>query len=195
MTEPIRNRSTVAGKRNSIKQGADYLDRFLERCGRICLFLANSCLALMLIGTSAAIILRPLGLSFYWIWPWTTVLFVWMTFFGLFAVYRLKKDIAVDFIVKRLGPTAMAASRYFVAAVVLCVMAVILWQMPVAIAAQKGPIDGAMLPWGVEIRRYGLSLPFAISCGLIVLEASLEVLRALLGVAEATPAHWGEQEG
>ena len=194
MTKPARTRSATPGVQQSIKRGVEYLDRFLGKCGYLFLVLANTCLGLMLVGTSAAIILRPLGLSLYWIWPWTTVLFIWMTFFGLFAVCRLKKDIAVDFIVKGLGPRAMTASRYFVAGVVLCVMGAVLWQMPATIEAQRGPVDGAMLPWGVEVQRYYLSLPFAISCTLIVLEATLEIVKALLRVPEATPAHWVKSE-
>ena len=30
------------------------------------------------------------------VWPWTTLLFVWMTFFGFFDNYRRAHDITVD---------------------------------------------------------------------------------------------------
>ena len=149
----------------------------------------------MLIGTSATIILRPLEISFYWIWPWTMVFFVWMTFFGFFAVYRLKKDIAVDFVVMHIGRWAMTLTRYFVAVIIIVVMSTILWQMPTLIAAQAGPVEGALLPGDTEMERYFLSLPLAISCGLILLESVLEILKAASGVAEPVPTHLTDPEG
>ncbi|NKB60436.1 MAG: TRAP transporter small permease subunit [Alphaproteobacteria bacterium] len=184
----------IAG-RSAIGRIVDRLDRFLGACGSTFLVLANICLAVMLIGTSATIILRPFGISFYWIWPWTMVFFVWMTFFGLFAVYRLKKDIAVDFVVLHIGPWAMAATRYFVALVIIAVMGVILWQMPVIIEAQVGPVEGAILPGDTEIERYTLSIPLAISCALILLESVLEICKALRGVPETIPSHLTDPEG
>ena len=86
------------------------LDGFLEICGRLFHLLANLCLALMLIGTAFTIVLRPINVSFYWLWPWTMVFFVWMSFFGFYAVYRRGKDISVDFIILRMGDRAMAAT-------------------------------------------------------------------------------------
>ena len=171
------------------------LDHALGACGRLFLVLANLCLFLMLLGTAATIILRPIGISFYWIWPWTMVFFVWMSFFGFFAVYRLKKDIAVDFVVLHIGPKAMVASRYFVALVIIVVTGAILWQMPTIIESQAGPVDGAILPGDLEVQRYFLSWPLAISCALILLEAILEILKAASGLPEALPSHLTDPEG
>lgn len=165
------------------------LDSALDACGRAFLVIANLCLLMMLFGTAVTIVLRPMGLSFYWIWPWTMVFFVWTAFFGFFAVYRLKKDIAVDFVVLRIGPRAMVASRYFVAAVIIVVTGTILWQMPTILEIQVGPIDGALLPGDIELERYFLSWPLAISCVLILAEAVLEILKAATGVPEAPPSH------
>ena len=39
------------------------------------------------------------------------VFFVWMSFLGFYVVYRRSKDIAVDFVVLRLGDGAMVATR------------------------------------------------------------------------------------
>ena len=36
--------------------------------------------------------------SFVWVFPLTLFLFIWMTFFGAFVIYRQKKEITVDFI-------------------------------------------------------------------------------------------------
>jgi TRAP-type C4-dicarboxylate transport system permease small subunit len=179
---------------SAIARIAGLLDRFLGACGHAFLVLANICLMVMLIGTAATIVLRPFGISFYWIWPWTMVFFVWMTFFGIFAVYRLKKDIAVDFVVMRVGQWAMTLTRYFVAGIIIAVMGTILWQMPTLIAAQAGPVEGALLPGDTEIERYYLSLPFAISCVLILLESVLEILKAVIGIPEPVPTHLTDPE-
>lgn len=170
------------------------LDAVLGACGRLFMILANVCLMLMLFGTAATIVLRPIGISFYWIWPWTMVFFVWMAFFGFFAVYRMKKDIAIDFVVMRIGPKAMLASRYFVAGVIIIVTGAILWQMPLIIENQVGPVDGALLPGDIELERYFLSWPLAVSCALILLEAVLEILKAMSGVPEALPSHLTDPE-
>jgi TRAP-type C4-dicarboxylate transport system permease small subunit len=156
----------------------------MERLGRLFLILANICLVLMLFGTAATIVLRPLGLSFYWIWPWSMQVFVWMSFLGFFAVYRRGKDISVDFVMRKLGPAAMYVSRIFVALVVLAVVGIILVQMPTILESQVGVIDGVLTPWGTELERYTLSIPLGISCVLIFINALLDLAKALLGWPE-----------
>lgn len=164
------------------------LDGFLEQCGRLFHLIANLCLALMLIGTAATIVLRPINVSFYWLWPWTMVFFVWMSFFGFYAVYRRGKDIAVDFIILRLGDKAMVATRYFVAGVTITVVGAILWQMPIILESQVGVIDGVVTPWG-EMERYSLSIPLGISCLLILLNSVTDALKAVVGAPEVVPSH------
>ena len=160
------------------------LDACLGACERLFLVIANLCLALMLLGTAATIVLRPWQVSYYWIWPWTMQVFVWMTFFGFYVVYRRGKDIAVDFIVLRLGDRAMTITRYFVAALIMLIMAIILWQMPTILESQVGVIDGVITPWGWELERYTLSIPLGISCMLILLNAGLDILKAIAGIPE-----------
>ena len=101
-------------------------DRIMDGICSLFLFLANASLALMLVGTAATIVLRPLNVSFYWIWPWTMQFFVWMSFFGFYVIYRKNKDIAVDFLVRKYGDGAMTATRYFVALTTLTVTGLIL---------------------------------------------------------------------
>lgn len=164
------------------------VDRMLEWCGRVFHVLANLCLGLMLIGTAVTIVLRPLDLSYYWIWPWTMQFFVWMSFIGFFVVYRRGKDIAVDFLVLRMGAPAMTATRYFVALIILAVTGVIIWQMPVILTSQVGVIDGVLTPWG-ELERYTLSIPLGVSCMLIFINALLDVAKAMVGIPELPPSH------
>lgn len=156
----------------------------MERLGRLFLIAANVCLLLMLLGTAVTIILRPLNLSYYWIWPWSMQVFVWMSFIGFFAVYRKGKDISVDFVMRKLGPGAMFVSRIFVAVVVLAVIGIILWQMPTILESQVGVIDGVLTPWGTELERYTLSIPLAVSCFLIFINALLDLAKAFLGWPE-----------
>lgn len=160
------------------------VDRSLDWLDRTFLVVANLCLLLMLVGTAATIVLRPFGISYYWIWPWTMQVFVWMSFVGFFVVYRRGKDIAVDFLVLRLGGWAMVLSRYFVALLIIAVMGLILWQMPTVLASQVGVIDGVITPWGWELERYTLSIPLTVSCALILVNALLELLKAHAGWPE-----------
>ena len=160
------------------------IDRIFEGLTTVFLWAANLCLFLMLIGTAATILLRPLGISFYWLWPWTMQVFVWMSFIGFFVVYRKGKDIAVDFVMRRLGHRAMQASRWFVIATVLLVIGIILKEMPVILESQVGVIDGVITPWGEELQRYTLSVPLAASCLLIFLHALLDAAKAWLGWSE-----------
>lgn len=160
------------------------LDTALEALAKLFLVAANLCLFLMLVGTAATIVLRPLNLSFYWIWPWTMQVFVWMSFIGFFVVYRRGKDISVDFVMQKIGPGAMVFSRYFTIFVTLGVIGVILWQMPLILESQVGVIDGVLTPWGTELERYTLSIPLGISCFLIFINALLDLAKAYLGWPE-----------
>ena len=159
------------------------LDSGLDRLAVLFHAIANGCLGVMLVGTAATIILRLFNTSYYWIWPWTMQCFVWMSFFGFFVVYRRRKDIAVDFVMRKIGGNAMIASRYFVNLLIIVVTGVILLQMPTIIDSQVGVIDGVITPWG-ELERYTLSVPLAISCGLIFLDTVLDTILALTGSPE-----------
>ena len=165
------------------------VDRAMHGLATVFLWAANLCLFLMLLATAATIILRPIGLSFYWLWPWSMQVFVWMSFIGFFVIYQRRKDIAVDFVMRWLGPWAMKASRYFVAFTVLLVIGIILAEMPIILESQVGVIDGVIAPWGRELERYTLSIPLAVSCLLIFVNALLDLAKAWLGLPEPDPAH------
>ena len=159
------------------------VDNALDRLAVLFHVIANGCLGIMLIGTAATIILRLFNTSYYWIWPWTMQCFVWMSFFGFFVVYRRRKDIAVDFVMNKLGIGAVVVSRYFVNLLILIVTGVMLLQMPTIIESQVGVIDGVITPWG-ELERYTLSVPLAISCALIFLDTVVDTIQGLLGMPE-----------
>ncbi|MEZ5825561.1 MAG: TRAP transporter small permease subunit [Geminicoccaceae bacterium] len=165
------------------------LDDLMERLSDLFAVIANLCLFLMLAMTAATIVLRPFDISFYWLWPWSMQVFVWMSFFGFYVIYRRRKDIAVDFLMRRFGPWAMKASRWLVALVVVTVVGIILLEMPKVLRSQVGVIDGVITPWGDELERYTLSVPLAISCLLILVNAILDMLKAWLGWPEPVADH------
>ncbi|MCB1969597.1 MAG: TRAP transporter small permease [Geminicoccaceae bacterium] len=164
-------------------------DTLLERLSDLFAIIANLCLLAMLVATAATIVLRPFNISFYWLWPWSMQVFVWMSFFGFFVICRRHKDIAVDFLMRRLGPVAMAASRWLVALIVLLVIGTILYQMPRVLRSQVGGIDGVITPWGGELQRYTLTIPLAASCLLIFVNGIVDLLKAKLGWPEPVAEH------
>ncbi|MCB2054505.1 MAG: TRAP transporter small permease [Geminicoccaceae bacterium] len=165
------------------------VDTLMTRLADLFLVAANLCLFAMLAATAATIILRPLGLSFYWLWPWSMQVFVWMSFLGFFTVYQRRKDIAVDFVMRKLGPRAMKASRWFVAGLVAAVMIVLLVEAPKILKSQVGVIDGVVTPWGGELERWTLSVPLFVSCALILLNALLDMAKSWLGLPEPVAEH------
>jgi TRAP-type C4-dicarboxylate transport system permease small subunit len=160
----------------------DRLDRALGLCERLFLALANWCLAAMLVANMLNIASRALfDKGLVYVFPWSVVLFVWMTFLGFFVVYRRGKDITVEFVVDRLGPWARLASRLLVDVLVIALMAIMLIQAPRILASQVGVIEMTGL------QRYALSLPLFTSCALILLSFALDIVNACLG--RAAPRH------
>ncbi len=163
------------------------LERLLGVCERLFHIAANALLAIMLAINLANIVSRLLfDRGLVWVFPWTTVMFVWMTFLGFFVVYRRSKDITVDFVIERLGGTARHASRLFVNAAVLALMAVLLWEAPDLLARQVGVIEM------VGLQRYWLSVPLFTSCVLIGLHFILDTAAALRGRPERHHAPAGD---
>jgi TRAP-type C4-dicarboxylate transport system permease small subunit len=141
--------------------------------------IAIFCLVAMLVGTAFTIIARPLGVSFYWIWPWTIQFFVWMCFFGFYPIYRRRADIAISFIIERLAPTQRHVSSILIECVIILVMLLIILQLPIIFESQVGPVDGVITPWG-ELERYTLSIPMSFSCCLILINSVIEILKLLV---------------
>ena len=153
--------------------------RALGQCERLFLALANFCLAIMLFGNMANIASRALfDKGIVYVFPWSVVLFVWMTFLGFFVVYRRGKDITVDFLIDRLGNHARMASRLLVDALVIGLMLVMLVQAPHIVKSQVGTIEM------VGLERYSMSLPLFVTAALIALDFLLDAVKALMGRPE-----------
>ena len=120
-----------------------------------------------------------MGISFYWIWPWTIQFFVWMCFFGFYPIYRRRADIAISFIIERLGPNQRHVSSILIEGVIILVMVLIIVQLTIIFESQVGPVDGVITPWG-ELERYTLSIPMSFSCCLILINSATEILKLML---------------
>ena len=155
------------------------IERALASCERLFLAIANLCLAIMLVANMANIASRALfDKGIIYVFPWSIVLFVWMTFFGFFVVYRRGKDITVDFLIDRLGDRARLASRLLVDVLVISLMLVMLAQAPHIIRSQVGTIEM------VGLERYSLSVPLFVTAALIALDFALDMIKAVLGHPE-----------
>lgn len=155
------------------------IERALASCERLFLAIANLCLAVMLVANMANIASRALfDKGIIYVFPWSIVLFVWMTFFGFFVVYRRGKDITVDFLIDRLGDRARLASRLLVDVLVISLMLVMLAQAPHIIRSQVGTIEM------VGLERYSLSVPLFVTAALIALDFALDMIKAVLGYPE-----------
>lgn len=145
------------------------LDRVLALAERVFFVGANLALIIILV-----INIANIGSRFFfergiiWVFPWTTVLFVWMVFLGFFVIYRRNSDITVDIVYRAFPPRVQNAVSVLTNLVIVALMAVILWQAPNLLPRQVGNMDY------VGLQRYWLAVPFYASCTLIVLEFLLD---------------------
>ena len=123
---------------------------------------------------------RSLDKGILWVFPWSVVIFVWMSFFGFFVLYRMRRDITIDFVHDRLGPAWQLALRLFVNFVIVVLMGVMLWHAPEIIARQVGEIEMVLL-FGHQVERYVMSVPLFVSCALILLNYVVDTVYAVAG--------------
>jgi len=167
-----------------LQRALNWIDRANWNLGGVFLWLSNICLLAMLLLTTATIILRPMSLAPYWMWPWTMVFFIWLSFFGFFALYARLADVRVDFVAGLFGPVGIAVTRLLTDAATLTVTGVLLWQVPKVISTSLGVYDGAILPAGFELPRLALSIPLFISAALVALTALLDLAKMAAGMPE-----------
>lgn len=154
-------------------------DRFLAVADRLFLILANMALAVMLAINIINILWRAAtdeNLNF--VWPWTTLLFVWMTFFGFFVIYRRSKDITVDYFVDLIGHKALVATRLLSDVIIVGLMLLLLAEAPRTLASQVGDME--LIP----LQRYWMSVPLFLSTALVGLHFLLDLIKALQGDPE-----------
>ena len=155
-------------------------EALLAAAERLFLLLANAALAAMLAINVANIVWRGVtekNLNF--VWPWTTLLFVWMTFFGFFVIYRRAKDITVDYFIDLMGNKALAATRLLSDVIIVGLMLLLLAEAPRTLASQVGDME--LIP----LQRYWMSVPLFMSAALVGLHFLIDLVKALQGVPEA----------
>ncbi len=163
------------------------MDRLLGICERLFLALANGCLAILLTINVLNIASRAIwdrGLQ--WVFPWSTVLFVWMSFFGFYVVYRRRNDITVDFFHDRFGQVGQTMIRQFVNLLILSLMAVMVWHAPEIIERQAGIIEQVYF-FGFQVERFTMAVPLFVTCALIFLNYLVDAIYGLRG--ERMPSH------
>jgi len=125
----------------------------------VCKVIAVLCLGIMFITNILNIILRALfNYSFVWIFPLTIVLFMWMTFFGAYVIYRRNREITVDFIYNRLPEGSRKWITLISNILIMGLMALILVHGPRLIRAQLGPLQVLRVP------RYFQAVPLFLFC-------------------------------
>jgi TRAP-type C4-dicarboxylate transport system permease small subunit len=162
----------------------DRVEAVLARLESLFLVVANLCLAAMLLLNLFNIVVGAVAeRAWVWIFPWTTVLFVWCSFIGMFVVYRRGTDITVDFFYARLDAAGRMAMRIFADVVVISVLVLLLTVAPKIIATQQGEVELT------GVYRWMLSLPLFVSSFLVALDVALDLARAAIGLPSRGRGH------
>ncbi len=163
-----------------LSQAARALRLGLAGAEKIFFVLANACLLAMLLINVVNIAWRGvLDESLNFVWPWTGLLFVWMSFFGFFIVYRRAKDITVDYFVDLAGPKARHLTRVLSDLIIVALMVLLVVEAPRTLESQVGDMEL------IEMQRYWMSVPLFASAALVGLHFLLDLIDAALGVPEA----------
>lgn len=150
------------------------IDRGLALAEKVFFVGANLALIIILAINIANIVLRlAFDRGIIWVFPWTTVLFVWMVFLGFFVIYRQNSDISVDILYRAMPVRVQNTVSIVTNLIIMALMAVILWQVPQLLPRQVGNMDY------VGLQRYWLAIPFYASCGLILLEFLADTLERI----------------
>lgn len=165
------------------------IEQALGLAERLFHVLANSCLGIMLAINIANIAWRETtGISLKFVWPWTLLLFVWMTFFGFFVIYRRAKDITVDYFVDLVGPKALYATRLLSDAICSAIMLLMLIEAPRTLANQVGDME--LIP----LQRYWMSVPLFLASVLLLAHFVMDAVKAVGGEPEARKDYTAEAE-
>ena len=158
----------------------------LERLERWIAFLAEmfqqvstAILVVMLVLNAANITSRiVVGTDLGPLLPWTVTLFVWMVFIGFFPLCRHGNDVAVEFLVRRMG-WLKTASAVCTDVLTFLLAGFLLVQAPEVIGSQVGAIPL------VGIERYWLTVPLLVSCLLLMFDALLRIAGRVADVRKA----------
>ena len=142
----------------------------------ICRMIAVLCLVIMFTTNILNILLRALlNYSFVWVFPLTIFLFMWMTFFGAYVIYRQKREITVDFIYNLLPETSRKVITLISNILIMGLMALILWHAPKLIHAQWGLLQVLRVP------RYFQAVPLFLFCIVLFFDFLHETIKVIRG--------------
>lgn len=145
-------------------------ESFFTFCDKVFVVLANGCLAVMLIINTVNILSRALfGEAISWVFSWSMVLFIWMVFLGFYIFNRKGRNISVDLLMNRLSGVSRKTLCLVIDLVTLLLLGVILYTVPENLSKQVGELEM------VGLQRYTLSIPFFVSCTLLLLNKCMDI--------------------
>ena len=152
------------------------IEKVFSRWEKVCKIIAILCLGVMFITNLVNITLRALfNYSFVWVFPLTIFLFMWMTFFASYVIYRQKKMVTIDFVYNLLPETSRKVTTLIGNILIMGLMMLILWQAPKVIYAQLGPIQVLRIP------RYFQAIPLFLFCIFLFLDFLIETIKLIRG--------------
>lgn len=181
------SRQTDLSHERALGRALHRIDGLAWKLGGLFLWLSNICLLVMLVLTATTIIGRPLGWSAPWIWPWTMVFFVWLSFFGFFAIFVRQMDVRIEFLALMFGKWGMPVTRLISDAFAIALCGTLFMLMPKVMASASGLIEGVILPGGGELVRKALYVPLFMSSALIVISALIDLAKMATGISERSP--------
>jgi TRAP-type C4-dicarboxylate transport system permease small subunit len=152
------------------------IEKIFSGWAKVCKLIAVLCLGIMFLTNIINILLRGLfNYSFVWIFPLTIFLFMWMTFFGAYVIYRQKREITVDFIYNRLPEAGRKWITLVSNILIMGLMALLLWHAPRLIRAQMSPMQVLKIP------RYFQAVPLFLFCIVLSLDFLYETVKLIQG--------------
>ncbi|MEC7762837.1 MAG: TRAP transporter small permease [Pseudomonadota bacterium] len=152
------------------------LDRILSVVEKAILSVAVALFAFMLIANVVNIVSRyVLGTAIDWVFPWSGLIFVWISFLGFFVYFRRGQDVVVDLLVRRFNAPVRILLAVVGYAVVIGMAGLIFSTIFRIIDGQRDAIQMVGLP------RYSMAVPLFLSCFFIVVECLSRIGGMLTG--------------
>ena len=128
------------------------IEKILFAFEKFCRITAVLCLGAMFLTNALNIASRAVfNYSFVWVFPLTLFLFIWMTFFGAFVIYRLKREITVDFIYGLLPEIGRVWVTIICNILMMALLVLLLWTAPRLIRSQSSPIQVLQIPRYLQV--------------------------------------------
>ncbi len=128
------------------------IEKILSVFEKLCRIAAVLCLGAMFLINVLNIGSRAIfNYSFVWVFPLTLFLFIWMTFFGAFVIYRLRREITVDFIYSLLPEMGRVWVTIICNILMMALLVLLLWTAPRLIRSQSSPLQVLQIPRYLQV--------------------------------------------